>query len=117
MEINISEFVNDYKRMCSSFSVCAECELNTLIEQEKISNCHDIEDIAEIVPVVQKWVMERPIKTYLSAFKEKFPNANTDKDFYSCMCVGRIYGTEHKCKDCHTETCEKCWNREFKTKG
>lgn len=64
----------------------------------------------------EQWAEENPVKTYLSVLLEKFPNVqmNTVNGIPE-FCPQCIFGGEVwvKC-DYTSETCMKCWNREYK---
>lgn len=106
MDINVEKFQKDVERFCKSHHNCTGCSLNELTY-----GCCSIDHLTEIIPVVQKWEEEHSDKTYLSDFKEKFPNMDISSSFYTHYCVERFYGFDKKPESCIRTDCEDCWNR------
>ncbi len=105
--------IKDLKRMCKNMT-CKDCPLNN----EKDNDClvclmpsrYPDEDIDAIV---DKWMSEHPIKTYLQDFFEKFPNAPRGAEGSPKICPHQIY-PEIAADDRCPEDCLKCWTQEMK---
>ena len=106
--------IKHVKRMCKSFEdICEGCPLYNEIDNvclmlalERLPNNAD--------EIVDKWVEEHPIKTYLQDFFEKFPNAPKEEKGTPKICPHQIYpeiDANYRC----CENCLKCWNREMET--
>lgn len=64
----------------------------------------------EAVAIVQKWVEEHPVKTRMSDFFDKHPDATKREDGRPLVCACHV-GYEER-KRCElTEDCWKCWNK------
>lgn len=106
--------IKDLKRMCMACTNCLCCTFCDF--------CCDVDYPIENLPdnadeIVDKWVKEHPVKTYINDFMNKFPHlAELDYDFkptiysYSYFCRKQLYGGNFKC----TSNCEPCWNEEMK---
>lgn len=94
------------KRICNSFKRCNECPLNKNPEQK---NCVDFmvgcPDKAE--EIILKWDEEHPVKTRLTDFLEKYPNAPMGDKGLSRLCCLQL---GYKCDNCVETTCQQCWN-------
>ena len=99
--------IKDLKRMCDSYKKCDDCPLGYVHCVDSISTLYDNAD-----EIVDKWVLEHPIKTYAMDFFEKFPNAPKDRNGAPIACWKYVYGNEN---DCGSEGCIECWNQEIKT--
>lgn len=100
--------IKDLKRMCKAYDACIDCPMS----EAGCASPNKFYDNAD--EIVDKWVSEHPIKTYLQDFFEKFPNAPKDVDGAPKICPEQIYpemDSKHRC----CEKCSKCWNREMKT--
>ena len=97
--------IKDLKRMCEFHRDCSKCELYKAFETCGVCFLPDSLD-----EIVDKWVEEHPVKTYVMDFFEKFPNAaKTDNGLPVC-CWTHLYGDEVECLG----ECEECWNQEMK---
>lgn len=104
------EFIKARERMCGSYNGCAECPLRN----EVCSRVFGI-NADKIVPIVEQWAKEHPIKTRQSVFLEQWPNADIDEhgvlDIYPCCVDTKKYTTGNgkcnrvdcRCKDCRRE--------------
>lgn len=105
--------IKDLKRMCKSFKDnCDGCPLRDkiynvclMLTLESLPNNAD--------EIVDKWVSDHPIKTYLQDFFEKFPNAPKDVDGTPNVCPYQIYPERVADYIC-CEKCSECWNQEMK---
>ena len=100
-------FLAEWERMCDStfLNNCTLCQLYG----RKGDGCsiyvrHYPE---EAIKIVQEWSDSHPVKTRLSVFKEKYPNAVPSKNSgLPAICVGNLYG--YGCSS--GLNCEDCWN-------
>lgn len=95
--------IKDLKRMCESM-MCKDCPF---VDLGCCEPNHFLDNADEIV---DKWVAEHPVKTYAMDFFEKFPNATRDRNGVPEVCWKQVYGDG---KDCPSDECIKCWNREM----
>lgn len=99
--------INDFKKLCRSYESCEECLFFNY-------NCgggyiHTLS--SDMNEMVDKWVEEHPIKTYLQDFFKKFPEARKRPTGEPMICPHQIYyGIDNECYD----DCLKCWNQEVK---
>lgn len=104
--------IKDLKRICKSFKDnCDGCPLHNEINNfclmltlERLPNNAD--------EVVDKWVSEHPVKTYMQDFFEKFPNAPKGEEGTPKICPHQIY-PEISADDRCPEDCLRCWNQEI----
>ena len=102
--------IKNLKRMCDSYKKCDDCPLGYTRCGDSISALYDNAD-----EIVDEWVKEHPIKTYLQDFLEKFPNAPKGKKGTPKICPHQIYpeiNANYRC----CENCLKCWSQEMKEK-
>lgn len=69
------EFIKARNRMCDNYACCTDCPLGGE------ENCNSIPnvDADTIVPIVEQWAKEHPVKTRQSVFLEQWPEARIDK--------------------------------------
>ena len=99
--------IKDLKRMCDSYKKCDDCPLGYTRCGDSISALYDNAD-----EIVDKWVLEHPIKTYAMDFFEKLPNAPKDRNGAPMACWKHVYGNGNYCD---SGGCTECWNKEIKT--
>lgn len=114
--IDPKKLLVDLNRMCHSYDMCTHCDLfeqRNLFEQRicdgrinkisifRLSECHDI---------VSKWAEQHPVKTYLSEFLDRYPNAPLNEDGVpDRFCPGDLgYDNLSDCAGCE---CTQCWNQ------
>lgn len=72
MSMDAMELIRARNRMCKTFPSCEECPAFGVA-------CYDNAAWNEkIVPIVEKWAEEHPIKTRQSEFLKQWPNAELD---------------------------------------
>ena len=98
--------IKNLKRMCDSYKKCDGCPLGYTRCGDSISALYDNAD-----EIVDKWVLEHPIKTYAMDFFEKFPNAPKDRNGAPIACWKHVYGNGN---DCGSGGCTECWTQEMK---
>jgi hypothetical protein len=101
------EFLKERTRMCNFYmSRCMNCPGN------KVAYCATLCAAAiELVPIVEQWAKEHPVKTRQSELQKLFPDL-TLEDGWFCMCPK--YVGQKECIDGPVEksTCDKC-RRDF----
>lgn len=113
--------IKELKRMCKNMT-CKDCPLS----DGDVNDCWvlqppDSYPDEDIDAIVDKWVLEHPVKTYMQDFFEKFPNAerNSSKNPIpttkgTMICRKSLYVDELPCiRD--ESNCKKCWTQEMKT--
>lgn len=103
--------IKDLKRMCKSYKNCHECPLNDTCCGDSVSALPDNAD-----EIVDEWVSEHPVKTYMQDFFEKFPNAGRNEKNIpmtrgGIICRKSLYVDTLPCIY-GNEGCGKCWNQE-----
>lgn len=78
--------------------------------------CADFEMMhpEEVVSIIQKWAEEHPVKTRMSDFFGKFPDAPRKNDGTPYFCPSAVYGGEYQ--RCNGAGCYECWNRPLEVK-
>lgn len=110
--------IKDLKRMCDSYKECSSCPLNDTCSGDSVSALPDNAD-----EIVDKWVEEHPVKTFLQDFFEKFPNAKTSEEGIPVtrgfnVCRKELYSDELPCVCIrYCGDCTKCWEQEMKEDG
>ena len=92
--------IKDLKRMCKSHQDCNRCPLCF----DGIMQCRPCYFSDKTDEVIDKWVEEHPIKTYMQDFFEKFPNAPRGAEGSPKICPRQIYPEidvdDRCCEDC-----------------
>ena len=108
------EYVKQRKRMCDYYANCGDCPA---VQYEE---CSSLNGILNLVPIVEKWAKEHPVKTRQSELLKLFPNTKIDDDTGTlCMCPMNFNPETYKDKDkcfcihMHDDThCAEC-RRDF----
>lgn len=98
------DFLKTVSRMCSMVNDCLDCPIEGL---SGICNPQKGRE-GELVNTVEKWAKEHPVKTRLSDFLEKYPNAPLNTDGIPELCAEK-FGYKGICND-HEVFCYKCWH-------
>lgn len=112
-----AEYLKEKNRMTKECSIpCSKCPLHKNQTACQYS-CGSLEkkDPEKAVRIVENWAKEHPVRTYKSAFLEKFPDAELGcEDGAPYVCLYYIFGLKHAPDYCkrNSATCFKCWNRE-----
>lgn len=118
--MNAVEYLKQKRRITNGCkgSSCPQCPFDSGNNRRHIY-CAEFEQNypQEAVSIVEKWAKEHPVKTYMSLFLEKFPNARLEDDgsgVYPTACIVDVYGEDDKSVECMRlgYTCYDCWNRE-----
>lgn len=97
---------------CNTYS-CKDCKLGLCYNRHELT-CTELEHRypEEAVAIVENWAKEHPVRTYMSVFLEKFPDA-AKEDGVPVTCVVAVFGEKKKPEGCYNSiTCSDCWNRE-----
>lgn len=76
--MEILEFLNERKRMCSSYKNCNGCPLRE--EECRLNNLTTDEEFKKIISTVEQWSKEHQSKTRQSVFLEQYPEAHIGDD-------------------------------------
>lgn len=90
------EYVKQRNRMCDYYVSCSECPVG----QYKV--CASIVGIPKLIPIVEQWAKEHPVKTRQGEFLKMFPEASMLNDEYLNICPAQI---SSECRDRETGGC------------
>ncbi len=105
------EFIKERNRMCNNYACCTDCPLGGKEHCNSILNV----DAQKIVPIVEQWTKEHPVKTRQSEFLKMFPDARIGQDGVLNICPSDMLG---KCPNvlgevCHYDNCRReFWGQE-----
>ncbi len=68
------EYVKQRKRMCDYYVNCGGCPA------DDYEWCSSLHEIPNLVPIVEKWAKEHPVKTRQSEFLKQWPDAEIGSD-------------------------------------
>ena len=104
------EYVKQRERMCDYYVNCGDCPARNY------EGCACLNEIPNMVPIVEKWAKEHPVKTRKDEFLKMWPDAEIGDDGYPSVAPCQLYkDMEEKdengvcCKNCG---CGKC-RRDF----
>lgn len=106
------EFLKERTRMCNYYmNYCRNCPGN------EVEYCATLcANAIDLVPIVEQWAKEHPVKTRQSEFLKQYPDAEISKDGLPSIApcqlyVGLIHGeSQEDCED--RGVCDKC-RRDF----
>lgn len=113
------EYVKQRNRMCNYYVNCSECPVG----QYKV--CASIVGIPKLIPIIEQWAKEHPVKTRQGEFLKMFPNAKKSSDGVLDICPLKIEPEKYKnatpdkvCINCDTlrwcdECCRDFWLKEI----
>lgn len=111
MNMDVTKFFSEFRRMCKSSSDCAKCEYHG----DRCDNA--IELLEKTVAGVEQWSLEHPRKTRQDVFLEQYPEAQIDDNDVLSVCPAVILLSHRKdgggCLNIH-KVCANC-RREFWT--
>ena len=100
------EYVKQRDRMCDYYVNCDDCPAGNY------EGCASLNEIPNMVPVVEKWANEHPVKTRQSEFLKMFPNARIESDGMPSICPivvdKRCYNKDDDALCCFVRDEEKC---------
>ena len=110
------EYVKQRNRMCDYYVNCGDCPAS------QYERCSSLNEIPNLVPIVEKWAKEHPVKTRQNEFLKQWPDAEIGGDGLPSVApcqldVRLIYGKDQQ--DCEDRgVCDKCrrdfWLKEIK---
>ena len=104
------EYVKQRRRMCDYYANCGDCPAGNY------GRCASLNEIPNLVPIVEKWTKEHPIKTRQSEFLKMWPNVEISDDGMPSIapCQLNVELLQRKShKDCEDRgVCNKC-RRDF----
>ena len=109
------EYVKQRERMCDYYVNCGDCPAG------KYEGCSSLNGIPKMVPIVEKWAKEHPVKTRQSEFLKMWPDAAIGDDGYLSVAPCQLYkDMEEKdengvcCKNCGCAECRRdFWLKEI----
>ena len=110
------EYVKQRNRMCDYYVNCGDCPAGNY------EGCASLNEIPNLVPIVEKWAKEHPVKTRQSEFLKQWPDARVGDDGYPSVAPCQLYkDIEEKdengicCKNCGCDKCRRdFWLKEIK---
>lgn len=100
------EYVKQRNRMCDYYVNCNDCPAGDYQE------CSSLNEITKLVPIVEKWAKEHPVKTRQSEFLKMWPDAKIGDDGLPSVAPCQLYkNMEEKdenevcCKNCRCAEC------------
>ena len=110
------EYVKQRKRMCDYYMNCGDCPA---CDYEW---CSSLNGIPKMVPIVEQWAKEHPVKTRQSEFLKKWPDAEIGDDGLLSIAPCQLNVELLQCEsqdDCEDRgVCGKCrrdfWLKEIK---
>ena len=104
------EYVKQRERMCDYYVNCGDCPVS------KYERCASLNEIPNLVPIVEKWAKEHPVKTRQSEFLKQWPDAEIGDDGLLAVAPCQLNIELLQCesqKDCEDRgVCNKC-RRDF----
>ena len=109
------EYVKQRDRMCDYYVNCGDCPAGDY------EGCSSLNEIPRMVPIVEKWAKEHPVKTRQSEFLKRYPEAEIGDDGYPSVAPCQLYkDMEEKdengvcCKNCGCGICRRdFWLKEI----
>lgn len=108
-------FLKELNRLTDGCAIeCVKCPFDT-INNGKRMNCEAFRLVhpERAVEIVEKWSRENPVKTMVSDFFEKFPNAPKNEKGFPDECCPYMLGLDEGCpyNSFTDEKCFACWSR------
>ena len=96
------EYVKQHERMCDYYVNCGDCPASDY------EWCSCLNEIPKMVPIVEQWAKEHPVKTRQSEFLKMFPNASVGYNGTLVICpsqadtkaVAECVRSERNCDKC-----------------
>ena len=104
------EYVKQRARMCDYYVNCDDCPAGNY------GRCASLNEIPKMVPIVEKWAKEHPVKTRQSEFLKQWPDAEIGYDGLLTIAPCQLNIELLQCdsqEDCENRgVCDKC-RRDF----
>ena len=95
------EYVKQRERMCNYYTNCTECPAGYY------DGCSSLNGVSKLVPIVEQWAKEHPVKTRQSEFLKQCPEAEMFENGYLNICSALIS------KEYRDKETEGCYNVKF----
>ena len=110
------EYVKQRERMCDYYVNCGDCPVSNY------EGCASLNEIPNLVPIVEKWAKEHPVKTRQDEFLKQWPDAEISDDGLPSVAPCQLNVELLQCEsqeDCEKRgVCGKCrddfWLKEIK---
>ena len=104
------EYVKQRERMCDYYENCGDCPAGNY------EGCSSLNKIPRMVPIVEQWAKEHPVKTRQSEFLKMWPDAEIGDDGLLSIAPCQLNIELLQCEsqdDCEGRgVCDKC-RRDF----
>ena len=104
------EYVKQHDRMCDYYVNCDDCPAS------QYGRCSSLNEIPNLVPIVEQWAKEHPVKTRQSEFFKQWPDAEIGDDGLPSVAPCQLYkDIEEKDENgvcCKNIECAEC-RRDF----
>ena len=104
------EYVKQRGRMCDYYVNCDDCPAS------QYERCTSLDEIPNLVPIVEQWAKEHPVKTRQDEFFKQWPDAEIGYDGLPTVAPCQLNIELLQCesqKDCEDRgVCNKC-RRDF----
>lgn len=94
------EYVKQRERMCNYYPNCGDCPAGDY------EGCSSLSGISKLIPIVEQWSKEHPIKTIQSEFLKQWPDAEIGDDK-----LPNVAPCQLDVRLIHGESPEECENR------
>ena len=88
--MDVVEYVKQRRRMCDYYVNCGDCPASNC------EWCASLNEIPNMVPIVEQWAKEHPVKTRQSEFLKMFPNAKKSPNGVIDICPRKFEPEEYK---------------------
>ena len=100
------EYVKQRERMCGHYVHCGDCPVGDY------QGCTSLNEIPKMVPIVEKWAKEHPVKTRQDEFFNQWPDAEIGYDGLPTVAPCQLNIELLQCdsqEDCENRgVCNKC---------
>lgn len=79
------EYVKQRERMCNYYTNCGDCPAGDY------EGCSSLSGISKLIPIVEQWAKEHPVKTRQSEFLKMWPDAEIGDDGYPSVAPCQLY--------------------------
>lgn len=104
-------FLKEWERMCKANGGCVSCEFCKEFGGDNECGLDATNHPEKAVEIVEKWSRENPVKTMMSDFFEKFPNAHKEDTGAPMVCPWTMGYCESDSEICDNLNCYDCWSR------
>lgn len=108
--MDVVEYVKQRERMCNYYVNCNDCPAGYY------EGCSSFNGISKLVPIVEQWAKEHPVKTRQSELLKMFPEASMLDDRCLNICPNQFVSEyrDNETGGCYNlnRDCDKC-KRDF----